>query len=124
MNVLFDYSVFFHQKYGGVTRYFLNLYNEFIKENINIKIIAPIHNNIFLKNYVKANSGNNYLKDYPRFTRKLLKTYNQLFSKLYCKLHKPDIIHKTFYEKNIDNDSKIKKILTVYDLIHEIYYKI
>ena len=61
MNVLFDYSVFFHQKYGGVTRYFLNLYNEFIKENINIKIIAPIHNNIFLNNYVKANSGNNYL---------------------------------------------------------------
>ena len=47
MNVLFDYSVFFHQKYGGATRYFLNLYNEFIKENINIKIIAPIHNNIF-----------------------------------------------------------------------------
>tara|TARA_Y100000590_G_scaffold164145_1_gene188096 strand:+ start:1488 stop:2588 length:1101 start_codon:yes stop_codon:yes gene_type:complete len=122
MNILFDYSIFFHQKYGGVSRYFINLHNEFLKKNINTKIIAPIHNNIFLKNYVKASSGNNYLKDYPRFTRKLLKTYNQLFSNLYCKLHKPDIIHKTFYEKNIDNDSKIKKILTVYDLIHEIYY--
>ena len=123
MKVSFDYSIFFHQKYGGVSRYFINLHKEFLKQNIDAKIIAPIHNNLFLKDYLKTNTKNNYLKGYPRFTRKLLKTYNHLFSKIQCNLDKPDIIHKTFYEKNISNNPKTKRVLTVYDLIHEVYYE-
>ncbi len=123
MKILFDYSIFFHQKYGGISRYFINLHNEILKKGINSRITAPIHNNIFLKDYKNADTKNNYIKTYPRFTRKLIKNYNHLFSKLQCKIYKPDIIHKTFYEKNISNNLKIKRIITVQDLIHEIYYK-
>ena len=123
MKVILDYSIFFHQKYGGISRYFLNLHDKFLEKNIETKIIAPIHNNIFLKN-CKFNYFNGYyIKDYPRFTRKIFKEYNHLSSKMISKLIKPDIIHKTFYEKNIDNSKSVKKIITVYDLAHEIYYK-
>lgn len=123
MKVILDYSIFFHQKYGGISRYFLNLYNKFLKKDINAKIIAPIHNNIFLNN-CKFNSFNGfYIKDYPKYSRKILKNYNHFFSKFFSKFYKPDIIHKTFYEKNFDNSHKVKKILTVYDLAHEIYHK-
>jgi len=123
MKVVLDYSIFFHQKYGGISRYFLNLYNKFLERNINTKIIAPIHNNLFLNNYKFNNFNGYYIKDYPKHTRKIFKTYNHLFSKFFSKFYKPDIIHKTFYEKNFDNNHKVKKIITVYDLVHEIYYK-
>ena len=63
-----------------------------------------------------------YLKDYPKFTRKLINFINFSSSKIYCKYFKPDIIHKTFFNYNFDNNKKTKKIITVYDLIHEIYH--
>ncbi len=122
MNVIFDYSIFFHQKYGGISRYFLKLHDELNKNNINSKIIAPINNNIFLKNHQLDYAHGIYLKDYPRFTRKILKNFNYLFSSIYAKIKKPDIIHKTFYEKNFNEDKNIKKVITVYDLAHEIYH--
>ena len=122
MKVILDYSIFFHQKYGGISRYFLNLYNKFIEKKINTKIVAPIHNNLFLNNCKLKNVNGFYIKEYPKYTRKIFKTYNYLFSKFFSKYYKPDIIHKTFYEKNFDNSHKIKKIITVYDLAHEIYY--
>ncbi len=122
MKILFDYSIFFHQKYGGISRYFLNLQEQFLKKNIDIRIFAPIHQNIFLKNNRNNNLFNIYLKNYPLLTRKIFKTFNHFSSKIYYNIYRPEIIHKTFYEKNI-NKNKCKRVITVYDLIHEIYYK-
>ena len=123
MKVLFDYSIFFHQKYGGISRYFLNLHNELLKKNINANILAPLHNNIFLKNYKNNLSKNFYIKDYPKYTRKIINGYNNIFSNFFLKLSNTNILHKTFYQKNISENPKVKKIITVYDLAHEIFYK-
>ena len=124
MNILFDYSIFFHQKLGGISRYFLNLQKQFEKKkHIKTKIFAPIHSNKFLKKENENKFINFYIKDYPKYSRKIIKSINYSLSKLYCNYYKPHIIHKTFYSKNFNHDSKTKKIITVYDLIHEIYYK-
>ena len=77
MKVILDYSIFFHQKYGGISRYFLNLYNKFIEKKINTKIVAPIHNNLFLNNCKFKNVNGFYIKEYPKYTRKIFKTYNK-----------------------------------------------
>jgi len=123
MNIFFDYSIFFHQTHGGISRYFINLHNIIKNKGYNTEIISPIHINKFLKDYRYNSNKNIYIKNFPLFTRKILKFYNKKYSNIYCKLKKPDIIHKTFYNNNFDNNKKIKKIITVYDLIHEIYYK-
>ena len=122
MKILFDYSIFFHQKHGGISRYFLNLYKEFIQKKIDARILAPIHNNTFLKNLNYNSSIDLYIKKYPKNTRKIFKFYNQTLTDFYVSLYKPEILHKTFYEKNLNKDKKVKKILTVMDLAHEIYY--
>ena len=123
MKILFDYNIFSHQKLGGISRYFINLHkylNRF--QNIDCKIFSPIHLNKFLKSYMYKKNSYIFLNDYPKFTRKLINFINFNSSKIYCKYFRPDIIHKTFYNNNFDNNKKIKKIITVYDLIHEIYY--
>ena len=123
MKILFDYSIFFHQTLGGISRYYISLYEEFLKKNQETKILAPLHSNIFLKNSNYKSNLNIYIKKYPKYSRKLIKSYNQIFSKFYYNYYKPDIIHKTFYETNLNKNSKSKNILTVMDLIHEIYYE-
>jgi len=123
MKILFDYSIFFHQQQGGISRYFLNIYKEFIQKKIDTKILAPLHNNIFLKNSNYKSNLNLYIKSYPKNTRKIIKFYNQTLTNFYINLYKPEILHKTFYEKNLNKNKKVKKILTVMDLAHEIYYK-
>lgn len=123
MQILFDSSIFFHQKHGGISRYFLNIYKEFVHRKINTKILAPIHSNTFLKDSSCKSKLNFYVTRYPKNTRKLFKFYNQTITDLYLKIYKPDILHKTFYEKNLNKNKKVKKVLTVMDLAHEIYYK-
>ncbi len=120
MKILFDYSIFYHQKFGGISRYFLNLQEQFLKSNNQTKIFAPIHQNIFLKKNINKNPFNIYLKKYPLNTRRIFKNLNHYSTKIFCKFYKPEIIHNTFFEKNITN--KCKKVITIYDLIHEIYY--
>jgi glycosyltransferase involved in cell wall biosynthesis len=124
MKIIFDYNIFSHQTRGGISRYFINLQENLVKKNIDAKIIAPIHCNVFLNNSRNNYVKNIYLEKFPKYTRKIIYTYNNYFSKIYTKFFKPNIVHKTFYNSNYQNDKKIKKVITVYDLIHEVYYKL
>ena len=78
MKIVFDYSIFFHQKYGGITRYFLNLHNKLLEKNIEAKILAPLNNNIFLKNHNLNYFSGFYIKNYPKFKENYLK-FNYIF---------------------------------------------
>lgn len=121
MKILFDYSIFNHQRLGGISRYFSNLDYEINKTTNESKILAPIHYNLFLKNY--KNYKGFYIKRFPRFTTKLFKIYNNIITKKYIKNFKPEIFHKTFYNNFWPENFKGKKFLTVYDLIYEKFYK-
>ena len=39
MKIAYDYKIFWSQKYGGISRYFLNLHKELTKKKIDTKII-------------------------------------------------------------------------------------
>jgi hypothetical protein len=54
MKILFTNTIFFQQKKGGVSRYFINLANELALLKKNFKIIAPLNKNIYLKNFIKV----------------------------------------------------------------------
>ncbi len=123
MKIAFDYKVFYLQKYGGVSRYFISLAKEFIKLNEDIKIFSPIYINEYLKdNYFKNFRQGMHINKIPLNTRKLLFFYNSFFSKLLLMKWKPNVIHNTYYSENLVFNKKCLKVLTVYDLIHEIYY--
>ena len=122
MKIAFDYSIFFHQKHGGISRYFINLHDQLLGMNSHAKIFAPIHTNLHLKNHSHVGNFKFYIKKYPMFTRRILKSTNYLSSKFFFRFYKPDIVHQTFFENN-NYKGKFKKVITVYDLIHEIYHK-
>ena len=49
MKIFYDYQIFYNQKFGGPSRYFIELYKNIIKLNENVKIFSPIHISHHLK---------------------------------------------------------------------------
>ena len=49
MKILFDYKIFYQQRYGGISNYFYNLANELEKINNNFLFYSPIHKTLILK---------------------------------------------------------------------------
>ena len=116
MNVIFSNSIFFLQKKGGISRYYVNLSKQLNSLKVKNKIIAPLSKNLYL-NKLNEKKISFHFSKIPNnfFTNKL----NNFLFNLYLKREKADIIHETYYnEKNFDLSKHRLKILTVYDLIH------
>tara|TARA_X000000950_G_scaffold189829_1_gene229437 strand:- start:820 stop:1938 length:1119 start_codon:yes stop_codon:yes gene_type:complete len=133
MKIFFDHKIFSLQNQGGPSRYFVNLVSNLNKiKSINAKIFAPLHLNHMLSNLDRSNIGisnkipfSNFFGKSNNLKKNLVKINNKINK--YCeKKEKPDVIHTTYYDNNFPTKSN-KLVVTVYDLIHEIfrddYYK-
>lgn len=117
MKILFDYKIFYQQKYGGISNYFYNLGKEFIKLEQNILFSVPIHKNQYISN---LNSNFIYglkLKFLPHYLNNLFENYNHFFTQKKIEKFDPDIVHESYYSKKKFKNKK--NVCTVYDLINE-----
>ena len=120
MKIFFDYKIF-QQEYGGPSRYFFELFEALLKINKEAFILSPIYLNKYLQN---SNFPKNIIGkkiESNSFISKFFKMINQNSSRIICTTNKPDIIHTTYYENFIISKKK-PIIVTVHDLIHEIFY--
>tara|TARA_B100001121_G_C18675829_1_gene616199 strand:- start:217 stop:1284 length:1068 start_codon:yes stop_codon:yes gene_type:complete len=117
MKIIFNNTIFFSQKFGGISRYFVSLAEELLKKNIKLKIVAPINKNNLLKKIPTNSKFSFYFQRYPIL--KIFEKFNNYLSKMIIKNFKPDIFHETYYSNFNYDDIEAKKIITVYDLIHE-----
>ena len=49
MKILFDYQIFYLQKFGGISKYFYNLITNLKKNSIDLKVFAPFSKNYYSK---------------------------------------------------------------------------
>ena len=128
MKIFYDHKIFCKQERGGPSKYFLELTQKLIETNVNAKIFAGFHLNKFLKENSKKNNIG-FEKKLP-FSNYLVKTnfvlklnqFNEILNLKFIKKFNPDIIHTTYYNGNFDSYNK-PLVVTVYDLIHELFYK-
>jgi glycosyltransferase involved in cell wall biosynthesis len=83
--------------------------------------LAPIHINKYIIN--DDNVIGTYIKKYPKFSRVLFRYSNFLLTKMYLlnKENKPDVLHETYYSNYSIAPAHTPKIITVHDMIHEIF---
>ena len=117
MKITFNNTIFYSQKKGGISRYIICLSKQLINLKHDINIIAPLHKNIYLKDFPKKNYKGFYFSRYPLLD--IFKNYSEYFFNYNLKNNTPQIIHDTYYSGNIKKPAKVKKIITVHDLIHE-----
>ncbi len=121
MKILFNNSIFFNQHYGGVSRYFSLIFQNLIKKDISFKVITPIYKNRYLKSLHKKHKSGLYIPRYP--VNGFLKKFNESISLWLLEKEKSEIIHDTFYSGYLERIKNKKKIITVYDSIHEKFEK-
>lgn len=126
MKVLFDHQCFTYQDYGGISRYFVNLMNEFDKlSEVSYSLSLKYSNNF----YIREKSGLSVKPYFPntnfrgkKFTSHLLNLPNSI-SNIRNKDY--DVFHPTYYNPYFLKQLKYKPFfLTVYDMTHELFPEI
>lgn len=124
MKLLYDHSIFRLQRYGGISRYFYELITRLSsKKDVEINLFEGFHVN----EYGLSDHKNNFslYKGYKvpeiKYIGYSFEIINKLwFNKIYSKSDF-DIYHPTYYRKDLNKFKKSPIVLTVYDMIHELY---
>ena len=118
MQVLLTNSLFFHQKYGGVSRYASALIKSLIDEKVDLKIISPLFKNNYLQKIKEVKKYGIYIPRYPKSI--ILRHINNFFNNYLKKNLNSNLIHNLYYPET-ENFLQKKTILTIHDTIHEKY---
>lgn len=120
IKVLYDHQMFSLQRYGGISRYFANLYHSFKKGNDVIPDVPLLYsNNQYLQNETSL---------LPAFAGKLLASkksrlykWNKIRSKAALRNNKFDLFHPTYYDAYFLKGLEKPYVITVHDMIYELY---
>ena len=116
MKITITNAQYFHQKYGGVSRYASCLLENLAGKHLDITLIAPIHKNKYLQNINNFKMKGFFFPKYPNL--KILRNLNNMLTSFYKLKISADIVHD-FYYPEIEINHKKKRILTIHDTIHE-----
>lgn len=123
MKVVYDSQIFLLQKYGGVSRYFIELYNE-IKKNNSSTIIAKFcvlfSQNYYLKQTIDKKIISSCIIENNYFNR-VLKFSNQLYLNVFLRMGDEIVYHPTWNNFRYV-PKKVKTVITVHDMIQEILW--
>ncbi len=124
MRILFDHQVFSWQSYGGISRYFAE----------QLRWLKSLGQDVFLPEHFY--SENVYLREFPEFQRDSLTSFSFKGKKLLQNIlgrqasltaiqqKSPEVFHPTYFDpyflKTVEKKG-IPFVLTVHDMIHEIY---
>ncbi|MBB4803662.1 glycosyltransferase involved in cell wall biosynthesis [Flavobacterium nitrogenifigens] len=130
MKIVLDPQIYNMQRYGGISRYYTEVFEIILRERKH-KIITPLNNSINV--YFENSELNSFQQKLFKFLIKLLKkakldkrlkVYNIGKSRLKKILAQQDynLFVPTYYDTNFLNYIENKPfVLTVYDMIHELF---
>lgn len=121
MKIAFDYQAFSMQRYGGISRYFHHLSNGLRLRGNDIKIYGGFYLNEYISWQPNSAVKGIKLKRFPPKTGKIFKLINHCIDQAYVLKDKPDVFHETYYSCLPGFDFKSLRVVTAYDMIHELY---
>lgn len=119
MKIAFDSQIFTMQEYGGISRYICSLAQQLnTHHDVEAKIFAPLHINAYADTLPSSLA---YGVKVPRIrnTGRIVHAASQLLSRVAISRFKPQFVHETYYAARSVAPKGTKKVVTVYDMIHE-----
>lgn len=121
MKIAFDSQIFTLQEYGGISRYICNLVSALSQHrDIQAKIFAPLHINAYLTDLPTQLAYENKVPRIPK-TGCLVSTLSSLLARPIINRFTPSIVHETYYSEYAYAPKSVHRVVTVYDMIHELY---
>lgn len=121
MKIAFDHQTFTLQAVGGISRYFTQLAQEFIKRQHEVRIFAPIYQNRYVGELPAGVVRGRQLQRYPRRTTTPILHLNRLLTRPLIRHWAPDVLHETYYTQRTRVIGSRPTVITVYDMVHEIF---
>ncbi len=120
MKIAFDPQIFGWQEYGGISRYAFELASALHHSGRHeVAIFCPLSVNRYLEHSPEGLlRGGRRVPTFPRSGR-VYRTLNSWLAGLAMRRFKPDIVHETYYAGRGVSVPGARRILTVYDMIHE-----
>lgn len=121
MRVIYDYQIFGAQVFGGISRYFASLATHVAASpGVEAHVVAPVHRNEYLRHAPAGIVHGVYLPPLPR-TERLWLHVNQAIFPLAARARDPQVVHETYYAAKPTYGSAIPRVVTVFDMIHELW---
>ncbi len=124
MKIAYNHQIFSVERFGGISRYFVELARNIslLKENENVvKIISPLH----INNYLTKDTSNLFFQGFKipnlKGSGRICNFVNSLLAPIILNFFDPDLIHDTYYNSIKYSNSRAKKIITVHDMNHELF---
>ncbi|MGY3210983.1 glycosyltransferase family 4 protein [Mucilaginibacter sp. HD30] len=119
MKILFDHQTFSNQKYGGISRYFANLhYGLRAKTNVESKLGLVFTHNAYINK--KSLPAGGLLEPIIKKQSRRNK-YNKWYCRHLLRQGDYDVFHPTYYNPYFLDSVKKPFVITVHDMIHELY---
>lgn len=122
MKVAFDHQVFSDQPYGGISRYIIEIARHLntVAPDVHGRIFAGLHYNRYLVDEQLSFAQGLYFEP-RRFTGRIRNALNTAYADLAMGSWHPDVIHESYYHPTGWGPRKAKRVVTVHDMIHELY---
>ena len=120
LNILFDHQIFIFQKYGGVSRYFYEVANRIAEIPGNkVEIFAPLYLTEYFDKNCRVRPWGIKAPASSRLER-IVGVVNRELPRMLLKPRRDvDIFHETYYSVADCRPRSAKRVITVYDMIHE-----
>lgn len=121
MKLLYDHQIFSSQVYGGISRYFFELISRL---SMYKEIELGLYHGYFINKYGLEKQQNNYFsycgrRHKPRHRiDRIFSLFNSIQLKIFNNIFNAEIYHQTYYGDYLNN-TPTKRVITVYDMIHE-----
>lgn len=119
MKILFDHQAFSNQKYGGISRYFANLhYGLSASTDVESKLGLVFTHNAYINK--KSLPAGGLLEPIIKKQSRRNK-YNKWYCRHLLRQGDFDVFHPTYYNPYFLDSVKKPFVITVHDMIHELY---
>lgn len=122
MKIVYDYQIFGAQKYGGISRYFSEIAKAIpVIGGHDIEIFSPLYINEYIRPSRTVRLRGLKIR-HSRFSSLPTTLINASITRLFnYGKHGTDIFHETYYSSIDCAPRSAKRIVTVHDMIHEIF---
>lgn len=122
MQIIYDHQIFSLQKYGGISRYFVEVANHIAETaTVEVKVIAPVYFNAYLTSRSPGVQVIGLKMPAIKFSQLIYGAANQTLAGLLLPCFEPDLVHETYYASKPAKPRGYKLVVTVHDMIHELF---
>ncbi len=122
MKICYDYKIFSTQKYGGISRYFVELASRINRyPDAAVRVVSPLYQSRFLHAKKADIPVRGFHSEILAARRRTVGRINPIGFYIFSSIYKPDIVHETYYSRHRTSNSSAKTVITVHDTIEELF---